>query len=169
MGRSRDVRPQATENYLGKVGSNADVIEFTLVADTNIYADNDVLAISALTGGQLARVAGGCFTIVSASLFDGDDQGTEVYLYFTTNATTPGTINGALSAADTVFDDIQGYIDFVTYEDLINSQVCHRKNLQMLLQCADGATDMYCFAVVRSGTPTYTASGLKVKLGIIRH
>lgn len=168
MGRLRDQRIAAGENLIGKVSENIDVVEFTLVADTNQYSDNDVLAISALTGAQLARVPGGCFEIVSATLHDADDQGTEVMLFFTTNGTTPGTINAALSAADSVFDDIQGYLHFATYEDLINSQVCNLKNQGLILQCADGMTDMYVFAVVRSGTPTYSASGLKVKLGIRR-
>ena len=169
MGRIRDQRIAAGENYVGKVGENVDLVEFTLVADTSIYADNDVLAATALTGTQLARVAGGTFEIVSATLHDADDQGTEVWLYFTTNSGSVGAANAALSPTDAIADDIQGYIDFITYEDLINSQICHRKNVRMICQCADGATDMYCFAVVRSGTPTYTASGLKVKLGIIRH
>lgn len=168
MAVALSVVPSAGEKHLGSVGQNVDVVEFTLVADTSIYADNDVLAVPALTGTQLARVAGGAFEIVSATLHDADDQGTEVYLYFTTNSGSVGAANAALSPTDAIADDIQGYIDFVTYEDLINSMVCNRKNLGLILQCGEGLTDMYAFAVVRSGTPTYTAAGLKVKLGIRR-
>lgn len=162
------VVPSTTEKHLGSVGQNVDMVEFTLVADTSIYADNDVLAIPALTGTQLARVAGGAFEIVSATLFDGDDQGTEVYLYFTTNSGSVGAANAALSPTDAIADDIQGFLAFATYEDLINSQVSNLKAVGLVLQCAADSTDMYTFAVVRSGTPTYTAAGLKVKLGIRR-
>lgn len=149
-----------------RVGSgSARVLDFTPTLDTSIYADNDVLFISAVLTG-VSDIEGGAVKLVSGILFDGDDQGTEVEVFFTTSATTPGTINGALSAADTVFDDIVGRLHFVNYNDLINSQNSVLTGQDQIMQCAAGSKDLYVFGVVRSGTPTYTAAGMKFKFGI---
>jgi hypothetical protein len=151
-----------------KVSSGcAVVLDFTPVLDTNIYADNDVLFISQVVTG-VSDIEGGVVKLVSGVCFDGDDQGTEVEVFFTTSATTPGTINGALSAADTVFDDIVGRLHFVTFNDLINSQNCILTGQDQIIQLAAGSKDLYAFGVVRSGTPTYTASGMKMKFAFER-
>lgn len=169
VGNGEQAQPQGSSVGALKVTSGeAVVIDVTLVADTNIYADNDVLAISQIVTGVSDQL-GGVVELVSAILFDGDDQGTEVECFFTTNSITPGTINGALSAADTVFDDIVGRAHFVTFNDLINSQNCVLTGLGQIMQCAADSKDLYVFAVVRSGTPTYTAAGLKLKLGFKRY
>lgn len=169
MGRVHDERLFGSSDFI-KTGAPVVVKDFTITADTNIYADNDVLSISAeLT--NVARVPGGYVELVSAVLFDGDDQGTEVEVFFTTNSITPGTINGALSAADTVFDDIVGRLHFITFNDLINSQQAVlplAAPINQIMKCADGTTSLYIFSVVRSGTPTYSAAGLKLKLAF-RH
>ena len=155
-----------------KVGSGSGtVIDVTIVADTSIYADNDVLFISQVVTG-VSDIEGGTVKLVNAVLFDGDDQGAEVEVFFTTSATTPGTINGAISAADTVMDDIVGRAHFITYSDLINSQICvlggNNAEMPQVMKCAAGSKDLYIWGAVRSGTPTYTASGLKLKLGFER-
>lgn len=146
---------------------SAIVVDFTPTLDTSIYADNDVLFISTEVTG-ITDIAGGTVKLVSGVCFDGDDQGTEVEVFFTTSATTPGTINGALSAADTVFDDIVGRLHFATFNDLINSQNSILTGQDQIIQLASGATSLYAFGVVRSGTPTYTASGMKFKFGFER-
>lgn len=151
-----------------KVGSGSGtVIDFTPTLDTNIYANGDVLFISTVLTG-VSDIEGGTVKLISAVLFDGDDQGTNVDVYFTTNSTTPGTINGAVSAADTVLDDIVGRATFSTFLDLINSQVSVVSGQDQLMKCAAGSKDLYVFGVVRSGTPTYTASGMKFKFGFER-
>lgn len=158
---------RAGENLIGATVGSGVVKDVTLVADTSIYADNDVLAVPQLVEG-IARVPGGAVELVSAVCFDGDDQGTEVELFFTTNSGSVGTINAALNPTDAIADDIVGRAHFVTFADLANSQVCVLTAINQVMRCADGSRDLYVFAVVRSGTPTYTASGLKLKLGF-RH
>lgn len=143
------------------------VVDFAPTLDTNIYANNDVLFIST-TLGNVADQEGGYVKLVSAVLFDGDDQGTDVDVYFTTNSTTPGTINAALSAADTVFDDIVGAISFTSFNDLINSQNSVLSGINQVMKCAAGTQALYAFGVVRSGTPTYTAAGMTFKFGFER-
>jgi hypothetical protein len=149
------------------VASENEVLNFTPVLDTSIYADNDVLFI-ATEIPNFVRVAGGRSLIKSVHLFDGDDQGVDVTLFLTQNATTPGTINAAISAADTVMDDIQTSIRIVAadYEDLINSQVASVGSINKMVEAAAASTSLYCWGAVRSGTPTYTASGMIIRFGV---
>ncbi len=169
LGNGENSQMQAdSKGHIKVTGGSGVVIDFTPVLDTSIYADNDVLFISTILTG-VSDVAGGTVELVSAVCFDGDDQGTEVEVFFTTNATTPGTINAALSAADTVFDDIVGRAHFVTFNDLINSQNCILTGQNQVIQLPAGIKDLYAFGVVRSGTPTYTASGMKFKFGFKRY
>lgn len=168
LGTAEQTQMQADSKGHLKVSSGSGtVIDFTPTLDTSIYADNDVLFISTIVTG-VSDIEGGVVKLVSAICFDGDDQGTEVELFFTTNSTTPGTINSALSAADTVFDDIVGRVIFATFNDLINSQQSTLTAQDQIMKCAAGSKDLYVFGVVRSGTPTYTAAGMKFKFGFER-
>ncbi len=160
-----------SKGHLKVTGGSGVVLDFTPVLDTNIYADNDVAFISQILAG-VSDVEGGVVELISGVCFDGDDQGTEIEVFFTTSATTPGTINGALSAADTVFDDIVARLHFITFNDLINSQQAIlplAAPVNQLIQLPAGSKDLYVFGVVRSGTPTYTASGMKFKFGFKRY
>ena len=157
-----------SKGALKTTSGSAVVLDFTPTLDTSIYADNDVLFISTILTGVSDQL-GGTVELVSAVCFDGDDQGTEVEVFFTTNSTTPGTINDALSAADTVFDDIVGRVHFATFNDLINSQNSVATGQAQIMQCGAASKDLYVFGVVRSGTPTYTASGMKFKFGFKRY
>jgi hypothetical protein len=169
--RVQPVAAVPTTNLIGSViTNNVDIIEFTPALDTNIYADNDVLFI-ATEIPNFFRTAGGKAKLVSCSVFDGADQGTDISLFLTTDSTTPGTINAAISAADTVMDGIQGFLQFVAagYEDLINSQVNQLNNINMILEAASGSTSLYAWGAVRSGTPTYAASSLLFRFGVERY
>lgn len=171
MTRATPVVAIPSTNLIGSVITNAvDLIDFTPVLDTSAYADNDVLFI-ATEIPNFFRVAGGRAKLVSCSVFDAADQGTDISLFLTTNSTTPGTINGAIAAADTVMDDIQGFLQFVAagYEDLINSQVNQLNNINMILEGASGSTSLYAWGAVRSGTPTYAASSLLFRFGVERY
>lgn len=162
-GQKRNLR--TTKSGALAATNEGDVISFTPVLDTSIYADNDVLFI-ATEVTNFARVAGGRVRLTSVTMFDGDDQGTEVTIFFTTNSTTPGTINGAISGADTVMDDIQAFVQITAFEDLINSQVANVGDINKIIECGSGTTSIYVWGAVRSGTPTYTASGLVFKFGV---
>ena len=151
-----------------KVSSGSGIVkDVTPVLDTNIYADNDVLFVPIEITG-VSDMQGGVVKLVSAVLFDGDDQGTEVEVFLTTNSGSVGTINGALSPTDAIADDIVARLHFSSFNDLINSQNSVLTGQDQIIQLAAGATSLYAFGVVRSGTPTYTASGMKLKLGFER-
>jgi hypothetical protein len=156
------------QGHLKVSAGEADVISVTLVADTSIYADNDLLAIPQIVSG-VASELGGRVRLNSVVLLDEDDQGTEVELIFMNADGSLGTINGALNPTDTVARTIVGTVLLATFTDLINSQVAVKTDCNLIMECAADSRDLYVAAVVRSGTPTYSASGLKLKLGFERY
>lgn len=146
----------------------ANVIDVTLVADTSIYADNDVLAVPQEITGVFNRL-GGRARLESIVLLDGDDQGTEIDLIFMNANGTLGTINAAVSISDADAAKIVGHVSIVAadFTDLINSQLATKRGLGLVMEAAAASSSLWIAAVVRSGTPTYTASGLKLKLAFV--
>lgn len=148
------------------LNGDADVVDVTLVADTSVYADNDVLAIPLKVAGVF-RSVGDVRRLVSVVLLDEADQAQDIDLLFLNADATLGTINGAVNISDADARKVIGAVSILIadYVDLINSQVAIKRGLDLVLKPAADSTDLWIAAVVRSGTPTYTASGLKLKLG----
>jgi hypothetical protein len=141
-----------------------DVIDVTLVTDTNIYADNDVLAIPQAVVGVF-RHPGDVRRLVSVVLLDEADQAQDVELVFFNADATLGTINGAVSISDADARKVIGSVLIQTtdYSDLINSQVATKQGLDLVMKSA--TSECWVGAIVRSGTPTYGAASMKLKLG----
>lgn len=145
-----------------------DVVAVTLVADTSIYADNDVLAIpQEITG--FFRDAGGKVSLDSIVLLDEADQAVDVELIFMDANGTLGTINEPVTMSDADARKVLGSVLIVAadYTDLVNGQVA-TKRLDTPLWLEGVTTSLWLGAIVRSGTPTYAAASLKLKLGIRR-
>lgn len=147
-----------------------DVVSVTLVTDTSAYADNDVLVVPQEVTG-FYRVKGGTVVLRSVVLLDEADQGQDLDLVFLNASGSLGTINGATNATDAVAATIVGTVRLVAadYDDYVNSQVITKTGLYLPMQAADGTTSVWIGAMCRSGTPTYAASSLKLKLGIDRY
>lgn len=50
-------------------------------------------------------------------------------------------------------------------DDLGGCRIATKRDLNLVVKPATGTRDIYVAAVTRGGTPTYTASGLKLRLG----
>lgn len=159
----------ANESVTGTIVGVSDVLDLTLSLDTSAYADNDVLAApQELTG--VFRMPGHPVTLQSVLLLDEDDQGQDIDLLFLNATGSIGAENAAYSPTDAVARTIIGVVSIVAadYIDNVNSQTAHKENIGLILKGASDTTSVYVAAVVRSGTPTYTASGIRLKLGIMR-
>lgn len=147
-----------------------DVIQVTLTADTSILADNDVIAATQEIAGMF-REPGGCIMLESVVLLDGDDQNTDIDLVFLNANGSVGAENAAFTPTDAVADTITGMVSLLAathFADLIDSRLATAGNLHIIMKAASGSTSLYVAAVCRSGTPTYSAAGLKLKLGFQR-
>lgn len=142
------------------------VIDVTLVLDTNIYASGDVLAIPQEVKGVFPS-KGGTVKLVSVVALDEDDQNQVFDLVFFNASATLGTINGAINISDADAGKIIGYVVLAAGDsnDTINSRLFAKNGINQIMQASYASTSLWIAAVCRGGTPTYTASGIKLKLG----
>lgn len=143
------------------------IVDVTLSADTSIFANGDVIADTQIVSNACfdkARAA----NLDSLVLIDEDDQGAALDLYFFDANVSMGTENGAPNVTDASMRSLLGIVPVATsdYKDVGGSKVANLRNLGLMLKPATDALDVYVAAVNGAGTPTYTASGLKLRLGI---
>jgi len=146
------------------------VLEHTPTLDTGAYAQHDVLfnfeAITLGAGASPARPVRG--TINNFVLLDKDDNGNQITVYFSdSSAASLGTLNAAISITDAHAATILGQVDSgATYEDLIN---CKSIVPSAFAPIPFVSTDdkIYIAGALRgSATPTHTASGITMRIGV---
>lgn len=143
------------------------LIEVTLSLDTSPYASGELLADTQVVTSAI-KLTDGKAKLQSILLIDEDDQGAALDLYFLSANNTFGTENSAPSISDASARDILCRIPIATgdYYDLGGVRVADLSGLNRIIKAASGTTSIYVAAVNGSGTPTYTASGLKLRIGI---
>jgi hypothetical protein len=148
-----------------KTVDTSTTLTLTLSLDTDQYADGDVLA-DYQEIADAALISAGSIEIESIVLLDKDDQAVALDLVFANASGTLGTENSAVSISDADADEIVGIVEIATgdYVDLVNSQLVTKTNVG--IQAKLSATSLYVGAITRGGTPTYTASGITLKIGV---
>ena len=156
----------AGENVIGKAAVPGALIDVTLSLDTAAYADGDVLA-DTQTVTSMFRVADGTATLDSIHVLDEDDQGQALDLIFLGANNSIGTENAAVSVTDANARDIQGRVRIgaADYYDMGGCRIATISGIGLKLKAASGVTTGNIAAVSR-GTGTYTASGIRLKLGL---
>jgi hypothetical protein len=149
--------------------TSARIVPVTLSVDTSIYADGDLLADTQIIAQNLVRSEGGAAILESVLLLDEDDQGAAMDLVFLDSSASLGTENAAPSITDANARNILGFLNIPTsaYIDLGGSRIAMVRSVRMVLKAADASRNIYVAAITRGGTPTYTASGLKLRLGFV--
>lgn len=149
-----------------------DLIEVTPTLDTGAYSDGDLLFDS-------TKVPGACNTESLASILnslvilDKDDQAAAFDLFFQRSDTSQGSVNSAWSPTDAQSAEIIGRVEIASgdWEDFTNNQIAFKEladdGMGVILKPSIAHTlDIWCFGVAR-GTPTHTASGLVIKIGLL--
>lgn len=144
----------------------ADVIDVTLTLDTLAYTAGDVLSDTA-TLTDAMRVVGGKGVLRSITVIDEDDQGVALDLYFFKATQSLGTKNGAPSLSDAAARDCLGYVAIAAgdYKDLGGVRVATKLDIGLVLESAAASKDLFV-GTITGGTPTHTANGLRLKIGI---
>ncbi len=170
-------RPTATGNVI--IDQNAltqsiwdhlgppQVVPVVPVCDTSILADNDVIFDTIVATG-CSRLEGMACTLETLQIIDKDDQGTALDLVFLNALISVGTVNSGPSISDA--NAILGIIGRVSiaaadFYDMGGFKVAQLKNIGLILKPTALIKDLYVAGIVRSGTPTYTASGLHITMG----
>lgn len=150
------------------VGQKIDWIQVTPTLDTSIYASGDLLFdVTTITSAALAT--GGAVELVSAIVTDEDEQSQAIDFYVTNISTTVGTINNAVALTDALSRGLQAYFSVAAadFKDVGGATVAMpdaNKNIGVICETS-GSANLYLIGILRSGTPTYTASGIRVSLG----
>ena len=146
------------------------VLDHTPTLDTSAYAQHDVLfnfaAVTLGAGASEARPVRG--TINNFALLDKDDNGNQITVYFSDSSSASlGTVNSAISITDAHAATILGQVDTgATYEDLIG---CKSIVPSAFAPIPFISTDdkIYVGGALRgSATPTHSASGITMRIGV---
>jgi len=153
---------------IGHVGSPGDVIDVTLVVEASQLADGDVMVVPQEITNAVGLKGGRCI-LQSIQLLDQDDQGTALDLIFFNAATTLGTLNSGPSITDTAALNIVGRVNIATtdYIDLGGCRLATKSGIGQVMKAAATTDSLWIGAISRGGTPTYTAAGIKLKLGML--
>lgn len=163
--RSVIVDPRDTSGATDFIGGA--VRDVTLVCDTSIYADGDVLSATAVIT-DFFPVVNGVGEIKAIRLADEDDQGIALDIFFLDASTSIGSANAAFSPSDAVSRDLLCHHRIATgdYLDLGGVRIATKTACGLFVKAKTDTKDLYIATVTRGGTPTYTASGLRLRLGV---
>lgn len=145
--------------------ASSEIVDVTLSLDTSIYQSGDVMADTQVVTGAM-RTADGTGTLASIVVFDEDDQGVAFDLVFFSANRSLGTENGAPNISDANARDILGVVSIAAADfiDIGGVRIANKVNIGMPMRPATGTADVYVGAITR-GTPTYTAAGVRLRLG----
>ena len=87
---------------------------------------------------------------------------------FTQDATTLGSLDGAVSAADSVLDGILGIVSITNYVDMINAQVSTKNNIGLVLQGSTDSKAIYIAGIIREAGTARAADAIDIRLGIVK-
>lgn len=144
-------------------------IDVTLSLDTSAYAAGDLLADTQAIA-NMTRVADLGGVLQTIQIIDKDDQGAAFDIYFLDANNTFGTENSAPSITDANAAAIFGKVSVATtdYTDLGGVRVATISNCGLAVKPVSGTNGGYLAVINGSGTPTFTASGVVLRLGILQ-
>jgi len=157
---------------LGKM--DVDILTVTPTIETSTIDANDVL-FNPVEITNAVSVPGGRSLLHSICLIDQTntsvDAGVEIDLVFTQDSTNLGTLDAAVSCADTVLDGILGIVNVASgdYVDMINGQIATKTNVGLtLIGVSATSTSVYVGGVVRETGTARAADAIDIRLGIIK-
>ncbi len=161
------LRTVPQEVHIGEVGGKTVLFAVTPTLDTSAYGTGDVLFDRTQCNG-IFRIADGTGVLQSIQVIDQDDNGVAIDFYIHTTNQTLGTANAAPSISDANAAELLGPFSIATgdYKDLGGVKVGKISNIGQPIKAVSGTDDLYISAVV-TGTPTFTAAGIKLRIGVL--
>jgi hypothetical protein len=162
------VQGVAAMTPVASVGKSA-VVSVTLSTDTAAYASGDLIADTQQIDAFF-RVADGTGVINSINIIDEDAQGVALYIIFMSTSTSLGTENSAPNISDAnLTAGFQGIVAVATtdYVTISGTKVATIKNIGLPVKAASGTDDLYIAVLNATGTPTFTAAGLEMRIGVL--
>ena len=147
-----------------------DVIEVILSLNTSQYASGDLLADTQEVANFFAN--GHPAVLYSLQVIDEDDQAGAIDFLFLRSNQSMGTENSAFAPADAAALEILTEVPVLAtdYNDYTNSQQAIKQvsdtGMGVILKPTSG-TSLYIAAISRD-TKTYTAAGVRVRVGLVQ-
>ena len=164
-----NLRNYSTEERLNKI--DVDLITLTPDTTTAACATGDVI-FQADEIENIVSVNGGTCILQSLGILDDDYNGQAMDIVFmdTTGLLDATAAGGtAIDAADGVIPDaILGIVHISKYFDGLAWQYGHKENIGLVLKAAAGTKSIYLSAVNRGSASTWTAAGLRLKIGVVK-
>lgn len=159
-----DVDPSA----IASVYAPIQLADVALSCDTAAYASGDLIADSQAVDAVF-RAADALGVIQSVQVIDEDDQGAAIDIYFLSANSSLGTENAAPSITDANARNILGVVSVAAadYKDLGGVKVATKTGVGIVAKPATGTDDLYVAVVSNGSTPTYTATGLRLRVGVM--
>lgn len=150
------------------VFGGAQAPQATMTLDTNIYAPGDLLCDVQAVDAALRAVDASGF-LVNLVVVDEDDQKPVMDIYFTNSLTSWGAENSPPTITGVVARSILGRVPIVAadYEDLGGVSMAIKAGLGQVLKAIATTDDIGIAIVLKAGTPTFTANGIKINLGVL--
>lgn len=149
----------------GNAFPGAEVFDLTLALDTVAYTSGDVLFVPVevknfFPGANMGRA------LQSLQILDEDAQGAAFDLLFLVQSEDIGTINGAIAITDTEARSISATHKILStdWTDWTAWKLYEAASIGKVLR---GVTTSLWVAGVARGTPTHTATGLKLRIGAL--
>ena len=151
---------------------DVDLITITPTIETSTIDANDVL-FTATEIPFATAVNGGRSILQSICLIDQTDTsvdtGVQIDLVFTQDATTLGTLDAAVSAADSVLDGVLGIVSITNYVDMINAQIATKNNIGLVLSAVSSSSkSVYVGGIIRETGTARAADAIDIRLGIVK-
>lgn len=149
-------------------GDDIRLVDVTMSLDILVYAAGDLLADAQVVPNAM-KGADCLGTLHSITVIDEDDQKAAFTIYIANGNGSFGTENSAPSITDANARTILGFVDVATgdYKDLGGVSTAFKSNIGMTVAPLAGGRDLYVAIVNGAGAPTFTASGLKLRLGFL--
>ena len=167
-----NLRGYSIDGRLNKM--DVDILTVTPTIETSTIDANDVL-FNPVEITNAVSVEGGRSLLHSVCLIDQTntsvDAGVSIDLVFTQDSTNLGTLDAAVSCADTVLDGIIGIINVSAddYKDMINGQIATKTNIGLVLIGASATSkSVYVGGVIREAGTARAADAIDLRIGVIK-
>lgn len=153
----------------------------TLPVETDIKYVDVTLSLHTTAGVALdlladAQIVAACTRandveslLQSIVVIDEDDNKAAIRLIFLSASTSLGTEGDAIAMSDSMLREVLGVVDIAAgdYFDFGGGSIVNKNGVGIVCKPASGTDDIYVAAQLTTGTPTYTASGIRLRLGFI--
>lgn len=158
----------AGENHIGAIGGNTSYVDVVLALDTVAYTAGDLMSDRQVITNAM-RVNDGTGVLQSIQVLDEDDQGAAFDIILLAANSTFGTVNVAPTVTDAVARDILGSVSVAAADfiDLGGCRIATKTGIGLVVKPATGTRNLYVATITR-GTPTYTAAGVRLRLGFLQ-